>query len=160
MNLEVKQLGAGDRAPAFSLQNQHGESVSSESFHGSRLLLYFYPRASTPGCTVQACSVRDSLGQFKRLGLRVVAISPDSPDKLKKFDEKQGLGFPLLSDPEMKVASAYGATGEKTMFGKKKFGIIRSSFLLDGKGVIAGAWYKVKPDETVAKALELLATLK
>ncbi|MEW6710596.1 MAG: thioredoxin-dependent thiol peroxidase [Candidatus Riflebacteria bacterium] len=149
-----KKLKAGDKAPAFSLKDQNGNVFASENLAGSRFLVYFYPRASTPGCTVQACSVRDSLPDFERLGLKVLAISPDQPEKLKKFDEKQGLGFTLLSDPDMSIAMAFGVVGEKTSFGKTSIGIIRSSFLIDERGGVIEAWYKVKPEETVPLALE------
>jgi peroxiredoxin Q/BCP len=156
---KVTKLEAGVKAPAFALFDQHGNKIESSSFKGEKLLVYFYPRAMTPGCTVQACTVRDSLAQLNKIGLKVVAISPDSPDRLKKFDEKQNLGFTLLSDPEKSVADAYGAVGEKTMFGKKSIGIIRSSFLIDEKGKVVAVWYKVKPDQTVALALEALGRL-
>lgn len=156
VEVAVKKLGAGAKAPAFSLNDQSGNPVASKDLAGKKLLVYFYPRASTPGCTVQACSVRDSLSQLERLGVQVVAISPDMPVKLEKFDKKQNLGFPLLSDPEMAVAKSFGAVGEKTMFGKKSFGIIRSSFLIDENGKILERWYKVKPDQTVPLVVEFL----
>ncbi|MFZ5949341.1 MAG: thioredoxin-dependent thiol peroxidase [Candidatus Rifleibacteriota bacterium] len=148
------KLKAGDKAPAFSLKDQNGKGFSSKDLAGGKFLVYFYPRASTPGCTVQACSVRDSLAVFRRAAFKIVAISPDQPEKLKKFDEKQGLGFTLLSDPDMSIASAFGVVGEKTSFGKTSIGIIRSSFLIDEKGRVIEAWYKVKPEETVPLALE------
>lgn len=157
-NLSYK-LEAGVKAPAFSLSNQLDENVSSKDFSGSKFLLYFYPRASTPGCTIQACSVRDSFAEFKKLDLKIAAISPDLPGKLKKFAEKQALGFNLLSDPEMKIAQSYGVVGEKVMFGKTKIGIIRSSFLIDEKGRVLSAWYKVKPAEMVSLALEFLVKM-
>lgn len=160
MTEKALKLEAGAVAPAFSLLDQNGKTVSSKSFAGKKLLLYFYPKASTPGCTVQACAVRDALPEFSRIKLQAVAISPDLPDKLKKFAEKQSLSFTLLSDPDKAVATAYGVVGEKTMFGKKSIGIIRSSFLLDEKGKVLQAWYKVKPDQTVPLALEFLAGLK
>lgn len=158
--IETVTLEAGAIAPAFSLKDQNDEMVESTAFAGKKLLVYFYPKASTPGCTVQACSVRDSLPEFSRLKLQVVAISPDQPDKLKKFAEKQALNFTLLSDPDKTVAQAYGVVGEKTMFGKKSIGIIRSSFLIDEKGKVLKAWYKVKPEQTVPLALEFLDGLK
>jgi peroxiredoxin Q/BCP len=160
MNKSAEKLQAGAKAPAFSLKNQHEKTIDSKNLLGKKLLLYFYPKASTPGCTVQACSVRDSLPDFKKLDLQVVAISPDMPDKLKKFAEKQNLTFDLLSDPDMSIAKAYGVVGEKTMFGKTKTGIIRSSFLIDEQGSILETWYKVKPADTVPKALEFLKNLK
>lgn len=158
--IETVTLEAGAIAPAFSLKDQNDKMVKSTAFAGKKLLVYFYPKASTPGCTVQACSVRDSLPEFARVKLQVVAISPDQPDKLKKFADKQALNFTLLSDPDKAVAQAYGVVGEKTMFGKKSIGIIRSSFLIDEKGKVLKAWYKVKPEQTVPLALEFLDRLK
>lgn len=156
MTKASNELKAGASAPAFSLKNQKDEIVSSKDLFAEKTLLYFYPKASTPGCTVQACSIRDSLKIFAKISLNAVGISPDLPEKLKKFDEKHGLGFTLLSDPDMAIAKAYGVVGEKTMFGKKKIGIIRSSFLIDENGKILRAWYKVKPAETVALALNFI----
>lgn len=149
-------LKPGDSAPAFELPDQNGKIVRLADFEGSKLLVYFYPKAETPGCTVQASSVRDSLPRFSQLGIAVVGISPDMPDAQKKFDEHHGLGFPLLSDPDHKVADAYGTWGEKTSFGKTAMGIIRSSFLIDENGTLMGVWYGVKPEDTVPLALELL----
>ena len=114
--------------------DQHDKTVSLADFKGKQVLIYFYPKADTPGCTKQACSVRDSLSQLHKLDIDAVGISPDAPEKQKKFDDKYDLGFTLLSDPECKVAEAYGAWGEKKMFGKTGHGVIRSAFLVDGKG--------------------------
>jgi peroxiredoxin Q/BCP len=150
-------LKVGDRAPAFTLKDQTGKSVSLKDYGGRRLLVYFYPKADTPGCTKQACSIRDSDAELRRLGVAAVGISPDQPGAQKSFDDKYGLGFPLLSDPDHKVAEAYGAWGEKTSYGKTTIGIIRSSFLVDEEGKIAGVWYKVAPEETVPKAVAALA---
>jgi peroxiredoxin Q/BCP len=150
----MTKLEAGKKAPPFSLQNQNGETVKLADFKGKKLLVYFYPRANTPGCTKQSCSVSESLPKLSKLALAVVGISPDTPEKQKNFDNKFKLGFPLLSDVDNKVAKAYGAWGTKTSFGKKREGIIRSSFLIDEKGRIVQSWYKVKPDDTVSKALE------
>ncbi len=152
----MKKLQKGDKAPDFSLTNQNGSNVALSDFAGKKLLVYFYPKADTPGCTVQACSVRDSRPDLKNLGISAVGISPDQPEKQKKFDTKHDLGFPLLSDPDHAVAEAYGAWGEKNMYGKKSMGIIRSSFLVDETGNIVDAWYKVKPADTVPNAQKVL----
>jgi peroxiredoxin Q/BCP len=152
----MAKLNAGDKAPAFSLTAQDGKKVSLSDFKGKKLLLYFYPKADTPGCTKQACSIRDAAKDLKKRRASAIGISPDARAKQKKFDDKYTLGFPLLSDPDNKVAKAYGAWGEKSMYGKTYEGIIRSSFVIDEKGKIAQASYKVKPLDTVAKAAEAL----
>jgi peroxiredoxin Q/BCP len=152
----MAQLKVGDKAPAFSLQDQQGKTVTLSGFKGRKLLIYFYPKASTPGCTVQSCNVRDAKRDFTKKGVAVVGVSPDKPSAQKKFDDKYELGFPLLADAEHAIAEAYGVWGEKSMYGKKYFGIIRSSFLIDEKGKVAGAWYKVSPADTVPEALAAL----
>jgi peroxiredoxin Q/BCP len=152
----MPQLKAGDKAPAFSLQDQSGKTVTLAQFKGKKLLIYFYPKASTPGCTVQSCNVRDARQAFSKKGTAVIGVSPDKPSAQQKFDEKFGLGFPLLADTEHAMAEAYGVWGEKSMYGKKYFGIIRSSFLVDEKGKIAGAWYRVSPGDTVPEAMAAL----
>ncbi|MFP5256603.1 MAG: thioredoxin-dependent thiol peroxidase [Acidimicrobiia bacterium] len=149
-------LSPGDKAPAFSLPDQQGSTVKLSSFKGRKVLVFFYPKADTPGCTTQACGIRDILGEIGETA--VVGISPDKPAKQAKFDEKYGLGFPLLSDEDHAVAEAYGAWGEKSMYGKKYFGIIRSAFLVDERGKIAQAWPKVSPKDTPANLLKALAT--
>lgn len=146
------KLGPGSAAPAFSLKDQSGKTVTLGGFAGRKLLVYFYPKADTPGCTVQSCSVRDHRQGLKGLGVDVVGISPDAPKAQAKFDEKFKLGFPLLADESHAVAEAFGAWGEKSMYGRKYMGIVRSSFLIDEKGKIVAAWYGVKPDETVPNA--------
>lgn len=150
------QLKRGDKAPKFDLSDQDGNKVRLADFKGRKVLVYFYPKANTSGCTKQACSVRDAEPDLTAAGVAAVGISPDKPDQQKKFDEKYGLGFPLLSDPDHAVAEAYGAWGEKKMYGKTYEGIIRSSFLVDETGTIVDAWYKVKPADTVPKAKEAL----
>lgn len=155
----MPRLNPGDLAPPFELKDQDGQLVRLADFGGRKLLLYFYPKADTPGCTRQACSVRDGRHDLSSLGVAVVAISPDDTARQKKFDAKYGLGFPLLSDSDNVVAEAYGVWGEKSMYGKKVKGIIRSSFLIDELGRIIRAWYKVKPEETVPQA-ELVLGIK
>jgi peroxiredoxin Q/BCP len=152
----MAKLNIGDKAPAFSLLDQDGKKVSLSDFKGKNLLLYFYPKADTPGCTTQGCSIRDASKELKKLDMAAVGISPDEPVNQKKFDDKYKLGFPLLSDPDHKVAKAYGAWGEKSMYGKTYEGIIRSSFVIDGTGKIAQVSYKVKPLDTVPDAMKVL----
>jgi len=148
----MSRLKVGDKAPSFSLEDQNGRIVSLADFQGTRLLLYFYPKADTPGCTRQARSVRDAAESLQESGAAAVGISPDPPDKQKKFDNKYNLGFPLLSDPDHKVAKTYGVWGKKSLYGKSYEGIIRSSFLIDEDGRVLQATYGVKPEDTVPKA--------
>lgn len=152
----MAKLNSNDAAPELALPDQHGRTVRLGDFSGGKLLIYFYPKADTPGCTRQACSIRDAREELRELGLAVVGISPDQPARQQKFDDKYGLNFPLLADPDHRVAEAYGAWGEKTSYGKKSMGIIRSSFLIDGAGKIVAAWYGVKPEDTVPKAEKAL----
>ena len=154
----MAQLNIGGPAPDFTLADQEGNTVKLSDFRGKKVLLYFYPKADTPGCTKQACQIRDARSELADLGVDAVGISPDKPGAQKKFDGKYGLGFPLLSDPDHAAAQAYGAWGEKSMYGKKSMGIIRSSFLIDEQGKIMGTWYKVKPEDTVPLAEQALAS--
>jgi peroxiredoxin Q/BCP len=159
MNVEVTKMARlkpGDIAPNFELDDQNGKKVKLSDFTGRKLLLYFYPKANTPGCTTQACSVRDAKDDLADMGVAALGISPDPPQQQKKFDEKYDLGFPLLADTDHKVADAYGVWGEKSMYGKKYEGIIRSSFLIDEEGKISKAWYKVSPKDTVPEARKVL----
>jgi peroxiredoxin Q/BCP len=149
-------LAKGSKAPSFELKDQSGKIIKLSDYNGKKLLLYFYPKADTPGCTKQACSIRDSRDELTNKGVVYVGVSPDTPEKQKKFDDKYNLKFPLLADTDNAVTKAYGAWGEKSMYGKKYEGIIRSSFLIDEQGKIIDAWYKVKPEQTVPKALEAL----
>ena len=152
----MAELKSGDKAPAFTLEDQSGKKVSLSSFKGKKVLLYFYPKADTPGCTTQACSVRDNLASLRRHGVEPLGMSPDKADAQKKFDDKFTLGFPLLCDTEHTTAEAYGVWGEKTNYGKTYMGIIRSSFLIDEAGKIVQSWYKVKPEDTVPNVLATL----
>jgi thioredoxin-dependent peroxiredoxin len=156
----MAELKKGARAPSFHLVDQDGKKVKLSDYRGRKLLLYFYPKADTPGCTAQACSIRDAMPDLKSLGIAAAGISPDAPGKQKKFAEKYNLSFPLLSDPQHETAETYGAWGEKSMYGKKYLGILRSSFLIDEEGRIVNAWYKVSPQDTVPRAREALAGLE
>ncbi|MGH2687851.1 MAG: thioredoxin-dependent thiol peroxidase [Actinomycetota bacterium] len=149
-------LKAGDPAPDFALPDQHGKTVKLSDFRGRKVIVYFYPRADTPGCTAQSCAVRDALGSLGAYGAAAVGISPDAPKAQGRFDAKYSLGFPLLADTDHAVAEAYGVWAEKSMYGRKYFGIVRSSFLIDEEGRIAEAWYKVSPGDTVPKAIVAL----
>ena len=149
------KLAPGDNAPPFTLLDQRGEERSLQDFEGRKVLVYFYPRADTPGCTKQSCGLRDIAGDVGDTA--IVGISRDKPTAQQKFDEKYGLGFPLLSDPEHEVAETFGVWGEKKMYGKTSMGIIRSAFLIDEKGTIEQAWYKISPADTPVKLQEALA---
>ena len=144
------RLAPGDAAPAFTLPDAEGKPVSLGDYHGRRVVVYFYPAAGTPGCTKQACDFRDSLAQLNR-GLDVLGISPDKPEKLAKFRDAEGLTFPLLSDPDKSVLSAWGAFGEKKLYGKTVQGVIRSTFVVDEEGKVSDARYNVKATGHVAK---------
>lgn len=147
----------GSRAPAFNLVDQRGDKIRLSSFKGRPVLVYFYPRADTPGCTTQACGLRDIAGDIGETV--VLGISPDEPDKLAAFDDKYSLGFPLLSDPDHRTIEAYGAWGEKSLYGRKFMGVIRSAYLVDPKGRISAAWPKITPKDTPVKLVKALADL-
>jgi peroxiredoxin Q/BCP len=148
---DTARLTQGDKAPAFSLSDADGTTVKLADFKGRKVIVYFYPAASTPGCTKQACDFRDSLAQLNDAGLAVIGISPDKPEKLAKFRDAEGLTFPLLSDPDKKVLAAWGAFGEKKLYGKTVQGVIRSTFVVDENGDIEVAQYNVKATGHVAK---------
>jgi len=152
----MAKLKPGDRAPDFALSDQGDKTVKLKDFRGKRVVVYFYPKADTPGCTTQSCALRDAYPGLRKLKSAVVGISPDAPSKQKKFDDKYGLGFPLLADEDHKVASAWGVWGDKTLYGRKFKGIIRSAFVVDAKGKIADAFYKVSPKDTVPKVTAAL----
>jgi peroxiredoxin Q/BCP len=145
------RLQAGDAAPAFTLTDDAGRQVSLADFRGQRVIVYFYPAALTPGCTTQACDFSDSLDALAAQGYAVLGISPDAPAKLAKFRAKEGLTITLLSDPDKAVHAAYGAFGEKKLYGKSVVGVIRSTFVVDADGSIAEARYNVKATGHVAK---------
>jgi peroxiredoxin Q/BCP len=146
-----RRLDVGDTAPAFSLPDADGNTVKLSDYKGRKVIVYFYPAAATPGCTKEACDFRDNLGELSGAGLDVVGISPDKPAKLDKFRNAEGLTFPLLSDPDREVLKAWGAYGEKTMYGKVVQGVIRSTFVVDESGKIALAQYNIRATGHVAK---------
>jgi peroxiredoxin Q/BCP len=147
-------IDVGSEAPSFELSDASGSRVSSSSLGGKPYLLYFYPKDDTPGCTKEACDIRDSFARFGKLGLRVLGVSPDSPQSHAKFVTKYGLPFTLLSDPDKTLANAYGVWGEKNNYGKTYFGIIRSSFLVGADGVVKQAYRAVKVNGHVDAVLE------
>jgi len=150
------RLAPGDEAPDFMLADDAGNEVSLSDFRGSTLVLYAYPAAMTPGCTTEACDFRDSLDALHAAGIQVVGLSPDKPERLAKFRAKEHLTFPLLSDPDKAVLTQYGAYGEKTMYGKKTMGVIRSTFVIDGRGIVQQALYNVRSAGHVARVRDLL----
>ncbi|MFH5208959.1 thioredoxin-dependent thiol peroxidase [Antrihabitans spumae] len=148
---ENSRLAKGDDAPDFTLSDADGNDVSLADYRGRKVIVYFYPAASTPGCTKQACDFRDSLADLNGAGLTVLGISPDKPAKLAKFRDAEALTFPLLSDPERTTLEAWGAYGEKMMYGKTVKGVIRSTFVVDEDGKIEVAQYNVRATGHVAK---------
>jgi peroxiredoxin Q/BCP len=147
----VTRLSPGDHAPDFTLPTDDGSTVSSADLRGRKVIVYFYPAAMTPGCTKQACDFTDSFASLQSAGYDVLGISPDSPTKLARFRERDALSFPLLSDADRSVMKAYGAFGEKKLYGKTVEGVIRSTFVVDEDGTIALAQYNVKATGHVAK---------
>jgi thioredoxin-dependent peroxiredoxin len=148
-------LEPGDKAPDFTLPDQTGTPVTLSGLRGRKVLVYFYPRADTPGCTAQSCGLRDVAGSVGDTA--IVGISPDPPPRQARFDTKYHLGFPLLADEDHAVAESYGTWGQKSMYGKKYMGIVRSAFLVDENGTVEQAWYKVSPKDTAANLLAALA---
>jgi peroxiredoxin Q/BCP len=149
----------GDRAPGFTLPDQHGEEVALDDLRGGWVVLYFYPKADTPGCTTQACSVRDRSAEYERAGARVLGVSPDEVKAVAKFDAKHGLGFTLHADADHAVADEYGVWVEKSMYGRKYWGVQRSTFLIDPEGTIARVFPKVQPKQHDDLVLGALAEL-
>jgi peroxiredoxin Q/BCP len=145
------RLAPGDPAPDFTLADADGKPVSLSEYRGRRVIVYFYPAASTPGCTTEACDFRDSLADLNDAGFDVLAVSPDKPAKLAKFRDAEGLTFPLLGDPDKGVLTAWGVFGEKQMYGKTVTGVIRSTFVIDPEGRVEQALYNVRATGHVAK---------
>lgn len=152
----MTRLSPGDTAPGFTLPDQDDKDISLSDFAGKTVVVYFYPAAMTPGCTTEACDFRDSLESLAAHDVVVLGISPDKPAKLRKFADRDGLTFPLLSDPDRGVLEAYGAFGEKKMYGKTVVGVIRSTFIIDGEGKISEALYNVRAKGHVARVRDLL----
>ena len=150
-------ININDKAPEFTLQDENGKEISLKSLRGKVVVLYFYPRADTPGCTVEACEFRDTYKQMQKTGAVLLGISPDTPKAQKKFQDKFTLPFTLLADADKKVAEAFGVMKEKNMYGKKVWGVARTTFLIDGEGKIAKVFENVKPD---GHAEEVLAAFK
>ncbi len=149
----MAKLAAGDTAPAFTLPDQDGKAVSLSDFAGRQVVVYFYPADDTPGCTKEACQFNDLLADFEGLGVDVLGISPDGGDSHRRFRQRYGLEVRLLSDPAHAVMEDYGAWGEKTLYGRTSMGVIRSTFLVDGRGKVTRAWYNVRADGHAAKVL-------
>lgn len=147
-------LKVGDKAPAIELLDQNGKTVSLAKLGKKKVLVYFYPKADTPGCTTQSCGLRDIKGDVGRTA--IIGISPDKPEKLKKFDDKYELGFTLLSDLEHTVSLAYKVWKKKSMYGREYMGVERSAFLIDTNGIIQEAWYKISPKDTPLNLLKAL----
>ncbi len=153
-------IEAGTPAPDFTLPDQDGTEVSLGDFAGKTVVLYFYPKADTPGCTTQACSIRDRAGEYEAADAVVLGVSPDQVDDVKRFDDKHSLGFTLLADADHQVSESYGVWGEKSMYGKKFMGVTRATFIIDEEGNIAHVIPKASPkthDDEVLGALERLA---
>ena len=155
----MAQLEPGDKAPDFTLRDQEGRTVKLAHFRGRKLLLYFYPKADTPGCTKQSCSVRDAKDSLAARDTAVVGISPDTPEKQQKFDKKHGLRFPLLSDPDHAVAEAYGVWGLKKFMGREYMGVLRTTFIIGPDGKVERMFEKVKPAGHSQEVLEAVKSL-
>ena len=150
----------GQPAPAFKLQDEEGQWISLSDYAGTHVVLYFYPKDDTPGCTMEACSFRDEFAEFKTRGIVILGVSADSVESHAKFKAKYHLSFPILSDPDKKTIKAYGVWKEKAMYGKKYMGIERATFMIDGAGKIEKIFSKVKPSEHAQEILNCFATLK
>lgn len=146
----------GEKVPDFALMNQDGEQVRLSDFHGHKVVLFAFPKAGTPGCTTQACGFRDAFPQIEIANATVLGLSPDQPADLLKWKQKESLPYTLLSDPDHKVLEAMGAWGERSMYGKKYMGVIRSHWIIDEEGTLVDAQIKVSPTDSVARAVEFL----
>lgn len=154
----VRHLQPGDPAPALRLPDQGGTTVDLADLRGRKVLVFFYPKANTSGCTAQACGLRDVAGGVAPVA--IVGVSPDPPDAQARFDRDHGLGFPLLSDPDHATIEAWGAWGEKSMYGRRYLGVIRSAFLVDEAGAVEHAWYGVSPKKTADNLLRAVKTTR
>ena len=152
----MAELTVGKKAPAFTLLDQDGTKVRLADFAGKPVVVYFYPKADTPGCTQQSCNLRDALPDLRKVGATVLGISPDAPAKLKRFDDKYDFGFRLLADEDHSVSEKYGVWREKSMYGRTYMGILRSAFVVDGAGKLAGVFYKISPKDTVPEVTKVL----
>lgn len=152
-------IDAGDKAPGFKLQNQDDETVSLGDYAGKTVVLYFYPKADTPGCTTQACGIRDRSSEYDEAGAVVIGVSPDQSGKLRKFADKHGLAFTLIGDPDHSVSEAYGVWVEKSMYGKKYMGVQRATFIIDGEGKVAHVIPKASPKSHDDEVLGALADM-
>ncbi|MCB1550988.1 MAG: thioredoxin-dependent thiol peroxidase [Alphaproteobacteria bacterium] len=152
----MPQIDAGDKAPYFSAPGDSGETISIKDYAGQTFVLYFYPKDDTPGCTKEACHFSESLSKFNALDVPVIGVSKDSVEKHKKFKEKYGLNFPLLSDENGELCDDYGTWVEKSMYGRKYMGIDRATFVIDAKGIISAAWRKVKVTGHIEEVLKFL----
>jgi peroxiredoxin len=155
----MSDLKTGDKAPSFTMQATGGETVSLKDFKGQTLVLYFYPKDDTSGCTAEACDFRDNIAAFKKIGAAVIGVSKDDLKSHEKFARKYDLNFPLASDADGAVCAAYGTWVEKSMYGRKYMGIERATFLIDGSGKIAGVWRKVKVTDHVAEVQDAVKAL-
>ena len=153
------KLKVGDKAPKFKISDQLGKVRTEKEFAGKPYVIYFYPKADTPGCTTQSCELRDAEADLSSLDAEVIGVSADNLAKQKKFDDKYNLGFTLLADEDRELIEAYGVWDDKSMYGKIFKGIVRSAFVVDSKGKIAGAFYKISPKDTVPKTIEVLKNL-
>jgi len=156
VSADMAMPDVGDKAPAFSLEDQSGKTVKLSDFKGKTVVLYFYPKDDTPGCTREACSFRDEHSALKKAGAVVLGVSPDSGPSHAKFAGKYKLPFPLLADTDHAISEKYGAWGEKSLYGRKFMGITRSTFLIDASGKVARVWPKVKVDGHVDQVLEAI----
>lgn len=152
-------IDVGEEAPDFTLTDQNGKPVTLSELRGQPVVLYFYPRAATPGCTTQACSIRDNSNEYARFNARVLGVSPDSVEDIRAFADDQSLDFTLLADPDHKVTETYGAWGERSMYGNKFMGVIRSTWLIDPEGRVAAVFPKIQPKQHDKKVLKALAEL-
>ncbi len=157
---DAKQLKVGDAAPAFSLPSDQGKTISLSDFKGKYLVIYFYPKDDTPGCTVEACSFRDNISGIKKLGAEIVGVSLDPVKSHEKFRDKFQLNFPLLADEKIEMSKAYGTYQEKSMYGKTYWGLVRNTYIVDPSGKIAKIYEKVKPAEHTQEVIDFLKSVK